>query len=393
MASQFKALGLGYLAIAMTTLHTTACSETQDSNLSKIPNAYVTHIDFGAKHKISELVALNTMVCALLENDQVRCWNESARGGSVGMNNSRPVDFGSASTPKVLFGNSGDTYFETGYHACAVLRNGEVRCWGAIYEDTVLDAEALFPRKVFPGKGASLPSTALKQPHADKLKNASRLFTDYGIVCGTVEDRLYCPHPHLQYLNGKQGVQQLIGGEALTCLLYRSGARECFSSAEPPSPVKLSMGAQRLVSGQIMGEAALHDTCELGLDKNVYCMNWPADEPLSVTAHIQAPGQRLEFPRLAKAVALKGAMNHACALLDNGSASCWGANDRFQLGYADPEAGPDNPGKAYMPAPGHNIRLGRDRNIIGIALSLNQSCFLVDDGTATCVGTLEADEN
>ena len=65
--------------------------------------------------------------CALLSNGTMRCWGEN-RQGQLG--NGATANPGTAQ-PVTVTGISGVTAFTTGaYHTCAVLGGGTVRCWG-----------------------------------------------------------------------------------------------------------------------------------------------------------------------------------------------------------------------------------------------------------------------
>ena len=65
--------------------------------------------------------------CALLSNATMRCWGEN-REGQLG--NGTTANPGTAQ-PVTVSGISGATAFTTGaYHTCALLGNGTLRCWG-----------------------------------------------------------------------------------------------------------------------------------------------------------------------------------------------------------------------------------------------------------------------
>ena len=78
------------------------------------------------------------------------------------------------------------------------------------------------------------------------------------------------------------------------------------------------------------------------------------------------------------------AAQHTCALLDDGSVKCWGANDGGQLGQGDLADRGDNPGEM-----GDNltaIDLGTGRTAVSIAANGDNSYALLDDGSVKCWG-------
>ncbi len=69
--------------------------------------------------------------CALLDNGEVRCWG-SGEFGALGYGNN--LDVGNATTPEeagpVPLGGTAIQVVAGGQHSCALLDNGGVRCWG-----------------------------------------------------------------------------------------------------------------------------------------------------------------------------------------------------------------------------------------------------------------------
>ena len=84
------------------------------------------------------------------------------------------------------------------------------------------------------------------------------------------------------------------------------------------------------------------------------------------------------------AVAIAAGGYHSCAVLDDGTAKCWGANASGNLGQGDTATRGDGAGEM-----GDNldpIELGTGRTAIAVAAGLEHSCAMLDDGTAKCWG-------
>ncbi len=75
---------------------------------------------------------------------------------------------------------------------------------------------------------------------------------------------------------------------------------------------------------------------------------------------------------------------HSCALLTDGKVKCWGANDTGELGLGDKNSRGDNPGE--MGDNLGFVDLGSARSSLGLALGHQHSCALLDDGTIRCWG-------
>ena len=98
------------------------------------------YVDLGRGRTVKVLSSGGNSTCAILDNDKIKCWgwNEygqlglgdtEGRGDDTGeMGDNLPyVDLGTGRTVKVL--SSGDI------HACAILDNDKIKCWGLTASD------------------------------------------------------------------------------------------------------------------------------------------------------------------------------------------------------------------------------------------------------------------
>ncbi len=92
------------------------------------------------------------------------------------------------------------------------------------------------------------------------------------------------------------------------------------------------------------------------------------------------------------ATAIAAGDRHTCALLDDHSIKCWGANSYGQLGLGDVEPRGDEPGEMGDDLPA--VDLGSGRTAVAVAAggspdfgaSVGQTCALLDDATVKCWG-------
>lgn len=80
------------------------------------------------------------------------------------------------------------------------------------------------------------------------------------------------------------------------------------------------------------------------------------------------------------AVGISAGSKHTCAILDDGSVSCWGHSAKGQLGYGDTE---------FRRAPTPTMSLGTSRSAIALSLGTYHTCALLDDGGVKCWGDNE----
>jgi alpha-tubulin suppressor-like RCC1 family protein len=240
--------------------------------------------------------------CALLAGGQVTCWGANAAGQlGLGDRRARAVPAPDA----VDLGARAVTIAAGARHACALLENGSVKCWGA-------------------GGAGQLGG-------------------------GTFEDEV---RPKPVQLGSGTTVKALAAGGDQTCVLLDGGQVRCWGAnasgqlgtgdgagrASPPEAA-LALGKGRAAAALAVGGAFI---CALLHDRHVVCwgdnrvhqlgawLGGPAygDQPGEIGDAL--PGVALGDGRTATAVA--SGRRHACAVLDSGDVRCWGENVHGQLG-------------------------------------------------------------
>ncbi len=93
----------------------------------------VSPVDLGG-HKAKAISAGGGHTCALLDDNTLRCWGLGANG-QLGYGNTSNVGDGRGQTPASagpidLGGHTAKAISAGGFHTCAVLDDGSVRCWG-----------------------------------------------------------------------------------------------------------------------------------------------------------------------------------------------------------------------------------------------------------------------
>ena len=249
-----------------------------------------------------------------------------------------------------------------GQHTCAVLGDGQVRCWGRNdngqlgYGNTDDIGDNETPGSVGPvdlGKWRTAVAVAAGGDHTCALLDTGR------VRCWGQDN-----HGQLGY-----GNTEWIGDD------------EAPGSA---GPVNLGRGrtAVQITAGQ-------DHTCALLDNGTVRCWGLNADGQLGygntdTIGDNETPGSvgPVDLGPGRTAVAISAGAWHTCALLDNGTVRCWGRNDRGQLGYGNTDPiGDDEP-----PGPVGPVDLGTDRTAVAIATGDRHTCALLDNGTVRCWG-------
>ncbi|HET6344701.1 MAG TPA: hypothetical protein VFH51_07200, partial [Myxococcota bacterium] len=288
--------------------------------------------------------------CALLADRQVKCWGSNARGQlGLGDTVTRPapaddtIDFGPGrSVLKVSAGAR---------HACAVLDDGQIACWG--------DNVTAFVWVL--GYGAAepfLPAPTRRVPLA-----AGRTAVD-------VEA-------------GNFSTCALLDDGTVTCWGFNNwgqlGYGDTVGRATPGAP--LNFGGARIAS-----ISSGYDTrCAVTADGALRCWGRSgtgllgSNDPNRATS----PLARAAFDFGGRRVVEASAGLTICVRLDNGEVRCFGRNGAGQAGI-----GTTQPVLATQSSP---IELGRGRSSVSISsregFSLGSAvCAILDDGTLHCWG-------
>lgn len=257
--------------------------------------------------------------CAVLNDDTVRCWGSNAHA-QVGLAvsaspmqcNDGDKTTGCAPTPVAVPGLTAVARVAAGrFHTCAALRDGSLYCWG-------LNQFAELGLGRFDD-----PERPVETPQRVNLTEVNAVGAGNTNTCAVRRDgSLHCW--------GFDDIGQISGAATTTCNTV-SGDFRCAQSPQPLPGVSNARavsvgryhtcfatadGAARCMgrndSGQI-GQGSPGDTCVLDPD-SFPCVRAPRD------------------PGVTGVVDISVGNYHSCALLDSGAVRCWGRNEFGQVG-------------------------------------------------------------
>jgi alpha-tubulin suppressor-like RCC1 family protein len=331
-----------------------ACSGSTSSCTLTIDGPKALLLTFEVRPQVS---AGSVHTCGLHEDGAARCWGAGG-AGRLGNGNSDNVgdDERPATVPEIDLGGRIAHIAAGGGHSCALLRTGEVRCWGkggtgqlgyGNRQDNVGDDER-------PG---SLPPLAIGGP-----------------------------------------ALQVVCGEMHSCALLVGGSIRCWGSGESgqlgygtmiaigddetpesTSPVDVGGLVRRLAAGT-------NTTCAILETGEVRC--WGAGSSgmlglgaIEIVGDDEVPSSRPPINLGGRAVQIAIGSAHVCAMLDDGAVRCWGDNTFGQLGLG--RSG--NVGDDESPAAVPSVDLG-GRAVL-IAAGGSTSCAVLEDDTLRCWGS------
>lgn len=187
---------------------------------------------------------------------------------------------------------------------------------------------------------------------------------------------------------------QLDAGFGHACAVLPAGVALCWGldadgqlgdgattigSSSTPTPVSLPPG-RRAVSISTGGSLPGSHTCAILDDGSAYCWGRDANGQLgdgtATTGGTTTPTQ-VNIPASRRAVAITAGGQHSCAILDDGRAVCWGRDNFGQLGNGGVNADAVTPSDVSLP-PG--------RTATAISAGDTHTCAALDNGAPYCWG-------
>ena len=246
-------------------------------------------------------------------------------------------------------------------HGCELLgEGGTIQCWGKNSVGQLGNGTRTHSSTPVPVKG---------------ITNATAVATGVDHSCAVLSD-------HTIWCWGNNNIGQLGNGIAIP-----SGSRlPPLDDSEPgykpiptPEPVQVSniTTAMAVSAGNYYGCAVLSDGTIWcwGSNSSGKLGNGTAAPFPSSSTPVKVNG----IPARATAVATgygTESFGHTCALLQNGTIWCWGDNRNGELGNGT--AAPD-----YLPTP---VKVSTITTATAVALGIEHSCALLGNGTISCWG-------
>lgn len=379
--------------------------------------------------------------CALLNNNQLKCWGWNAYGqlaqGDTVDRGDDTSEMGNALTQIDVRTPRTVVQMETGgEHACAVLDNGRIRCWGRNDRGQLGLGDA-DNRGDAPGEmGDNLPSVDLGSGRsalqvAVGNQHSCALLDNGGVKCwgrndygqlgqGHNFDKGDGPNELGDFLSeialdASYGtVTQIAAGGFHTCALFDSGNVQCWgvndqgqlglgdteSRGDEANEMGVNLPAVNLGTGRTAGQisAGGYHTCALLDTDRVKCWGRNLEgqlgqgdtenrgddvnemgDALPVIALGQGPlGQPLSTSQVSA-----GGW-HTCSLLNTNLVKCWGTNSAGQLGLGDTLQRGDDAGEMGDVLP--VIDLGTGRTAAQVSAGNAHSCARLDNGDVKCWG-------
>jgi len=323
--------------------------------------------------------------CALLSDGSVKCWGFNERGqlglGDSKNRGSKPEDMGD-NLPRVDMGDNLPDFVPIG------IRTAKALAVNAYHTCAILDDNRT---KCWGRNDAGLLGIGDQKDRGDDPNEMGGLLphVDFG------ED-----HFATSLALGLFHSCAVLDNRKVKCwgLSYvgRLGIEETVARGDEANEMGdhlpfVDLGSGRTVQALAAGNS---HTCALLDDNTVKC--WGANvagclgtgDTANRGSHAEEMGDNL-LPvnlgsgRTAKAIAVGG--YSSCAILDNGRVKCWGYNDIGQLGLGDTRNRGTNAGEMGDKLP--YVNLGKGRTAKQISVGGYETCVILDNDQLKCWGT------
>jgi len=313
-----------------------------------------------AGNRFSSISSGDGFTCFLLGQGGVKCWGDNhlgALGDGMTQTSSLPVKVSGLSTGVTAISAGGD-------HACALLKNGGVKCWG--YNEY----------------GQLGDGTVESSRHPiDVRRMAIGLITTY--VPRTPRPGVTEIHNLPVAVSGlESGVAAISAGGSFTCALMEDGGVKCWginNSGELGDGTNDSKDLPTDVRGLEGGVAAVSagksHACALMKNGGVKCWGYNGYGQLGdgTDASSNLPVDIIGLTEWVKAVSAGG--GHTCAVLKSGSLKCWGFNNSGELGDGTSIY-------RYLPTAVSGLTSG----VTAVSAGGDHTCVLMNGGGVKCWG-------
>ena len=331
--------------------------------------------------------------CAILDNGSVSCWGYNAYGGlgdGTTTQRTTPTQTSSLGTDRTAVAISAGSV-----HTCAILDDGSVSCWGSNYHGQLGDGTTT--DRSTPTHTSSLGTDRTAVAITAGEFHTCAILDDGSVSCwgsnyygqlgdGTTTDR--STPTQTSSLGTDRTAVAITGGDYHTCAILDDGSVSCWgyngygnlgdgtTTARNTPTQTSSLGTDRTAVA-ITAEGPY--TCAILDDGSVSCWGYNAFGQLGdgTTTNRNTPTQTSSLGSGRTAVSITVGYRHTCAILDDGSVSCWGYNGYGGLG--DGTATDRN-------TPTQTSSLGTDRTAVAITAGHGHTCAFLDDGSVSCWG-------
>ena len=363
-----------------------------------------------AAGKVVQIAMGYSNVCALFDSGKAKCWGSNS-AGVLGIESTEEI-FGitieQMTNLPFLKIDERIKQISLGYfHACALLENGQVKCWGT---NQTMQLGVVKGEK---GLGSSIDEMKYL-PSLNWEEKAIQVVAGMLATCVVLESgsakcwgensfsKLSSKNGDIAFENAavirfEQKITNLVMGSGFTCTLLENGKGKCWGHngfgqlgiGRSEEVVTSEMTTNILIDEKIVQLTATgHHVCALLESGRAKC--W-GGEGLRLGLGLgvrQVGGTEKEMRNLSNILVrgeiaqISAGLTHTCAVLRSGKLNCWGSNGSGQLGLG---IASNEYGKTTEEINEPVVAVAGEK-VIQVALRNNSTCALLDSGAVKCWG-------
>ena len=332
-------------------------------------------VKLGTNRSARNIVAGGYHTCAILDNGTVKCWGDNVYGqlglGDVNNRGDSTGEMGdSLATVDLGTGRTAKSLSAGIFHTCAILDNNAVKCWGRNGFGQLGLGNVAHRGDGANEMGDNLPVVNLGTNRTARSLSIGSFHTCALLDNYTVKCWGYNNYGQLgkgDTTNRGSGSNEM--GDNLTVIdLGTNRTARSITSGQYHNCVILDNLTTKCWGYNAAGELGLGDTTNRG------------DSASQMGDSL--PTVSLGTNRTARSIATGGF--HNCVILDNGTSKCWGRNGSGQLGTGDTASRGD--GSNEMGDNLATLSLGTNRSARALTAGGGDTCALLDNGSLKCWG-------
>ena len=291
---------------------------------------------------IKQIAVGMSHACALSDAGEVSCWGDN----SFGQLGNSDTSITSSSSALRISGLTATSITAGRDHTCALITDGTIKCWGSNTNGQL-------------GTGDTSYQLSATPRQVSGITNATTVSAGAMHVCAVVDN----------------GAVKCWGAGAK----YRLGLASSYGQNDVSTPTSVA-GLTGLTAIQVTGGTS--QSCALLSTKAVKCWGDNASGQLGAGATSSAtPSPRAVSGidgSTASAAQISMGSQHACAVLTDGTAKCWGNGGSGRIGN----------GATTTAATPATVKMGNNTltGIRSIAAGAESSCAVINSGEVVCWG-------
>jgi alpha-tubulin suppressor-like RCC1 family protein len=350
--------------------------------------------------------ARNQISCAIYDNSSLYCWGRNDHGQlGLGYTSGREdvpqyVDFGPGRTITSLgIDDSGAEGWSPNSHACAVLDNGELVCWGD-NEDGQLGLGNTTTNGVWEPSTVDVGSGLTTISVATGNSATCALLSDHSVKCWGRNDEGQLGlgntssndvlTPHAVTFSGSSNPISLHAGRNEFCAQLDNGAAACWgkndfglfglgNTTSQSSPIPLLLPTGRTIASMNLAKDFMCLTLDNG---SVVCAGANTESQIGQgTVTTSEPSWKYVLGLDMVAHTTELGQDVGCAHLVNGSMVCWGEDAWGLFGNSTTSYTTRTATTATQ-----HVNFGNGRTAASISVNYRHACAILDNGDLACWG-------